>query len=205
MSDERGLGDREIDERNIDERNIDERHIDVREADAPEPDGPLSNHTSAGRWGVPFPYEWDADDLVSRRQLLRWAVGASGALFVVTAGIAGLSLLPERRFGAARAIIPARQLAIGDVHYFSYPGPSDQALLLRLAERRYVAYSGKCTHLSCAVYWDADRGLLRCPCHEGVFEPETGGVLAGPPPRPLPKIALRETDGVLYATGESPS
>jgi len=188
-----------------DERESDEREISRVELARVETGESLSNHTSAERWGVPFPYEWDADDLVSRRQLLRWAVGASGALFAVTAVIAGLSLLPERRFGAARAIIPARKLAIGDVHYFTYPGPSDQALLLRLAERRYVAYSGKCTHLSCAVYWDADRGLLRCPCHEGVFEPETGGVLAGPPPRPLPKIALRETDGVLYATGESPS
>ena len=166
---------------------------------------PLSNHTSAGRWGVPFPYEWDADDLVSRRQVLRWAVGASGALFVVTAGIAGLSLLPERRFGGAHPIIHARDLAVGDVHYFTYPGRTDQAILLRLSERRFAAYSGKCTHLSCAVYWEKERGLLRCPCHEGVFDPETGGVLAGPPPRPLPKIALEERDGVLYATGESPS
>ena len=186
-------------------RESDERESDKRERAPVDADDQLSNHTSAGRWSVPFPYEWDADDLVSRRQLLRWAVGASGALFVVTAGIAGLSLLPERRFGGARAIIPARQLAIGDVHYFTYPGPSDQAILLRLSERRFVAYSGKCTHLSCAMYWDTARGLLRCPCHESAFEPETGSVLAGPPPRPLPKIALRETDGVLYATGETPS
>jgi Rieske Fe-S protein len=174
-------------------------------SDEERTDAPLSNRTSAGRWGVDFPYEWDADELVSRRQLLRWAVGASGALFAVTAGIAGLSLLPERRFGAARAIIPAASLAVGDVHYFTYPDAGNQAILLRLAERRYVAYSGKCTHLSCAVYWAAKDGVLRCPCHEGVFDPETGGVLAGPPPRPLPKIELEERDGVLYATGERPA
>jgi Rieske Fe-S protein len=166
---------------------------------------PLSNHTSAGRWGVEFPYEWDADDLVSRRQLLRWAVGASGALFAATAGIAGLSLVRPRRPDATQAIIRAGSLAVGDVHYFTYPDVGDQAILLRLAERRFVAYSGKCTHLSCAVYWDAEGGLLRCPCHEGVFDPETGGELAGPPPRPLPKIALREEDGMLYATGKTPA
>ena len=52
----------------------------------------LSNRTRAGRWQVEFPYEWDADDLVSRRQILRWAVWASGALFAATAGLAGLTL-----------------------------------------------------------------------------------------------------------------
>jgi Rieske Fe-S protein len=170
-----------------------------------KPDEILSNRTSADRWKVPFPYEWDADDLVSRRQLLGWAVGASGALFAATAGVAGLSLFSGGAAPDAQAIIAATDLAIGDVHYFAYPEVDDQAILLRLAERRYVAYSGKCTHLSCAVYWEAERGLLRCPCHEGLFDPETGGVLAGPPSRPLPRIALRETDGVLYATGRTPA
>jgi Rieske Fe-S protein len=170
-----------------------------------EPGEVLSNHTSADRWKVPFPYEWDADDLVSRRQLLGWAVGASGALFAATAGVAGLSLLTGRKVGERHAIMPASDLAIGDAHYFAYPEVDDQAILLRLAERRYVAYSGKCTHLSCAVYWEAQRGLLRCPCHEGLFDPATGAVLAGPPPRPLPRIALLETDGVLYAMGKTPA
>ena len=31
-----------------------------------------------GRWRATFPYHWDADDLVSRRELLRFAVLASG-------------------------------------------------------------------------------------------------------------------------------
>jgi Rieske Fe-S protein len=178
---------------------------DERGESAMQPDERLSNRSSAARWGVEFPYEWDADDLVSRRQLLRWAVGASGALFAATGGIAALSFLRSHQDGVARALIPTRSLAIGDVHYFAYPGAGDQAILLRLAERRFVAYSGKCTHLSCAVYWEAQRGVLRCPCHEGLFDPETGSVIAGPPPRPLPRIALREQDGMLYATGEVPS
>jgi Rieske Fe-S protein len=84
-----------------------------------------------------------------------------------------------------------------------YPGPEDHAILLRLGANRFVAFSGKCTHLSCAVYWNAEMGKLRCPCHDGLFDPETGGVLAGPPQRPLPSIALREQDGMLYAAGET--
>lgn len=170
-----------------------------------ERDAPLSPRTRAERWRADFPFGWDADDLVSRRQLLQWSVWASGALFASTGLLAALSFLRDRRRGTVRAIVAASAVPVGEAHYFSYPGANDHAILLRLAERRFVAYSGKCTHLSCAVYWDARRGRLLCPCHEGVFHPETGDVLAGPPPRPLPRIALEERDGVLYAMGETPT
>ncbi len=165
----------------------------------------LSNRTRAERWRVEFPFGWDADELVSRRQLLRWSVLASGALFASTGALALLGYARERGRGGRRAIIAAPAVAIGGAHYFNYPGPDDHAILLRLAEHRFVAYSGKCTHLSCAVYWSAERERLLCPCHQGVFHPETGGVLAGPPPRPLPRIALEAENGMLYALKESPS
>ncbi|MBX6333443.1 MAG: ubiquinol-cytochrome c reductase iron-sulfur subunit [Gemmatimonadaceae bacterium] len=170
-----------------------------------EPEEGLSNRARADRWRVEFPYRWDADELVSRRQLLRWSVWASGALFASTGALAVLAYTRERRRGGLRAIVDAAAVPVGGVHYFTYPGPDDPAILLHLSDRRFVAYSGTCTHLSCAVYWDAERRRLRCPCHEGVFHPETGDVLAGPPPRPLPRIALRERDGVLYAVEEPPA
>lgn len=168
-----------------------------------EREEPLSNRTSAARWGVDFPFEWDADELVSRRQLLGWSVGASGALFASTALLAALAFARARVRGSLRAIVESSAVPIGGVHYFTYPGPEDHAILLRLDARRFVAFSGKCTHLSCAVYWNAEMGKLRCPCHEGLFDPETGGVLAGPPQRPLPRIALREQEGMLYAVQET--
>ena len=165
----------------------------------------LSNRTRAGRWQVDFPYEWDADDLVSRRQILRWAVWASGALFAATAGLAGLTLVRDRTRGGEQEIVQAEEVPTGGVHYFHYPGDDDHAILLRLADDRFVAYSGKCTHLSCAVYWDAEREELICPCHEGVFAPETGDVIAGPPPRPLPRITIENRDGTIVAIEEVPN
>lgn len=165
-------------------------------------DAGLSNRTSSGRWDAEFPFEWDADELMSRRQLLQWSVWASGALFAGTGFLAALSYAGRRGGGAPLPIVDAAKVAVGDAHYFTYPGPGDQAILLRLAERRFVAYSGRCTHLSCAVYWDPAQRRLLCPCHNGVFHPETGGVLAGPPTRPLPRITLQESAGVLYAVGE---
>jgi Rieske Fe-S protein len=164
----------------------------------------ISNRERAERWAVEFPYGWDADDAVSRRHLLRWAVMASGALFAATAGLAGLGFLRDRRTVQMRQIVSADELEVGGVHYFDYPGQDNHAILLRLTDDRFVAYSGKCTHLSCAVYWNSDRQILHCPCHEGVFEPETGDPIAGPPTRPLPKIAVRQDNGVIYALEETP-
>jgi len=165
----------------------------------------LSNRTRAGRWQVEFPYEWDADDLVSRRQILRWAVWASGALFAATAGLAGLTLARDQVRGSEKEVIRADEIAPGEVHYFNYPGKDDHAILLRLNDERLVAYSGKCTHLACAVYWNADHEELVCPCHHGVFSPQTGDVIAGPPPRALPRIVIEERDGVIVAIEEVPN
>jgi hypothetical protein len=44
-----------------------------------------------------FPYHWDADDLVSRRELLQFAVYASGALFASTAVLAVVSAVEKFR------------------------------------------------------------------------------------------------------------
>jgi Rieske Fe-S protein len=162
----------------------------------------LSNRTRADRWRVPFPYGWDADELVGRRGLLLWAVMASGALFAATGVLAALSFARERSRGSRQAIVRAADVPPGGVHYFAYPTEEDPAILLHLQDGNFVAFSGKCTHLSCAIYWDAERGKLICPCHEGVFDARSGDVLAGPPPRPLPRIELSEDGGTLYAEAE---
>lgn len=155
------------------------------------------------RWQAEFPYRWDADDFVSRRELLRLAVAASGALFAATAAIVGLDYLRPTTTASRQAIIAANALPPGGVHYFQYPTAEDQAVLLHLPNGRFAAYSGKCTHLSCAVYYDKDRNQLLCPCHEGVFDPQTGVPVAGPPQRALPKITIRQDGTMLYAVEEA--
>jgi Rieske Fe-S protein len=160
-----------------------------------------ASRTWADSWRADFPYGWDADELVSRRWLLRFVVYTSGALFAATTVLAALGLI--RRPEQAPATLIAR---VGDVpasgaHYFRYPGPEDEAVLLRLPDGRFAAYSQKCTHLSCSVFYETDKSRLYCPCHEGVFDPVTGEPVAGPPSRRLPKIVLRREGDALYAVG----
>jgi Rieske Fe-S protein len=100
-----------------------------------------------------------------------------------------------------RRIASLDQLAVGGVLTFTYPGPEDDCVLVRTGDDRLVAYSQKCTHLSCAVRPRVEQGTVHCPCHEGYFDLRSGRPIAGPPRRPLDLVRLQLQDGVVYATG----
>ena len=169
----------------------------------PESRPPRRRRTRKERWQTDFPYDWEQDAVVSRRELLRLAVLTSGALFAGTLVLTFLGRRDDRRRGEPRAIAGALDLPEGDALYFNYPGDDDQAVLLNLPGQGFVAYSQKCTHLSCSVYF-SDKSELICPCHDGKFDPRTGEPTAGPPERPLPRIQLEERDGQLFAIEEQP-
>lgn len=65
------------------------------------------------------------------------------------------------------------------------------------------AYSAVCTHFSCIVKWDQEDQVIYCPCHDGFFDPETGEVLAGPPPLPLEAVPLTLEDDEIYLGGSA--
>jgi Rieske Fe-S protein len=163
------------------------------------------NRAQLEQWRAEFPYHWDADELVSRRELLQFAVYTSGALFASTALLAllgGLERLQNKSAMPVVRIATTAELPSGKALYFNYPGPADQAILLHLPKgNNFVAYSQRCTHLSCAVYFQPEHDRLYCPCHDGVFDPQTGAPIAGPPQRRLGQIALRLEGDVLYAIG----
>jgi len=156
------------------------------------------------QWQSEFPYHWDADELTSRRDLLQFAVYASGTLFLGTALLAMLRRFLPVRETAAKEIARIAEIPHDEAVYFHYPGPEDQAMLLRLESGRFVAYSQTCTHLSCSVYFQKEQNRLFCPCHEGVFDTRTGQPIAGPPVRPLSRITLQANGDKLYAIGVEP-
>jgi len=63
------------------------------------------------------------------------------------------------------------------------------------------AYSAVCTHFACIVKWDAGRGQIACPCHEGYFAVEDGAVIAGPPPAGLTPLAITVEGEEIYLGG----
>lgn len=60
------------------------------------------------------------------------------------------------------------------------------------------AFSAICTHLGCIVFWNKSKKVIHSPCHDGLFNPVTGNVVAGPPPRPLPAYELAIKNGQVY-------
>ena len=101
-------------------------------------------------------------------------------------------------------IANAGEIPVGGVKLFQYPKPGEQCILIRTAEDAYVAYSQKCTHLSCAVFYSRAHDRLECPCHQGYFSVKDGSVLQGPPTRPLPRVVLERSGEELVAIRMEP-
>jgi len=106
---------------------------------------------------------------------------------------------PPKKIEGAEGVMP------GSFLNFSYPGPSDPAVLVRTADGESFAYSRKCAHLGCSIEFDSQRRCLVCPCHRGAYDARTGQVMYGPPPRPLDQILLQmRAGGELWAVGQTP-
>lgn len=153
-------------------------------------------------WREDFPIDWPQDHYVERRDFMRFLVLTSAALVIGQLWIAGQNWLRRRRgLLEIQRVASLADIPVGGSLIFPYPGEADHCVLVRLSERELVAYSQKCTHLSCAVIPEPDRNHLHCPCHEGFFDLRSGSPTAGPPRRPLPRVMLEIRGRELYATG----
>ena len=142
------------------------------------------------------------EQYIGRRHMAKFLTLTSLSMFA-----GNLWLLARSLFSSGHRAFPAIRIAmvgeipVGGVKLFLYPGPSEQCILVRIGERAYAAYSQKCTHLSCAVYYAKEKNRLECPCHEGYFSVQDGAVLQGPPRRPLPRVILEQHGSDLVAVG----
>lgn len=177
-----------------------------------QPEAPLRRQVAPShdirdepQWRAEFPYRWRDDDVVTRRDTLRFLVGGAGALFVATAvldAIAHIADVTSARPDHIVAVAKTGELAVNESKVFTFPDQFGQGILINLPDKGLVAYSDVCTHLSCAVLYQGDGKHLFCPCHEGLFDVSTGNVLAGPPTRPLPIIELSVQGDTIYAVRE---
>jgi nitrite reductase/ring-hydroxylating ferredoxin subunit len=154
------------------------------------------------RWRQDFPIDWPEDHYVARRDFTKFMVLTSFAFVVGQAWIFAQNIMRQGRGKPPmRPIAPLNKLAIGQSLSFEYPDEHDSCILVRTGENHFVAFSQKCTHLSCAVVPEPEKKRFFCPCHNGSFDIETGTPLAGPPRRPLPRIQLQIVNDMIYAAG----
>lgn len=151
------------------------------------------------KWRADFPLTSRGEDEVTRREFVRFLVLASGGFAVGNVALAAWTSLRSINTGEARPIVPLDQVPPGTAHLFGYPTSDEPAILVHLPDGQLRAWSQKCTHLGCVVYYQPDRGEMVCPCHEGHFDATTGDARSGPPQRPLGRIDVENRAGVVWA------
>ncbi len=153
-------------------------------------------------WQDEFSVHSADERYVTRRQFTKFLVLTSLAMFVGQVWILVKSWFARQPEALPHQVVARKgEIEVGEVKLFTYPTAQDHCIMVRTAPDVYVAYSQKCTHLSCAVYYSKESNRLLCPCHNGFFSVDDGSVLAGPPPRSLPKVLIAVRGDELVATG----
>jgi len=153
-------------------------------------------------WKSDFPIRQSEEHRVSRRQFALFAC-CSAAVFGAT-WLAKDEVLAPRVPTKPRFVARLDEIPVGGSKLFRYPTEADPCILIRLAPDRLVAYSQSCTHLRCPVHFNPRSNQLVCPCHEGSFEADDGRVLAGPPPRALPRYPIEVRDQEIWVLPPRP-
>ena len=157
--------------------------------------------SSAPLWQDEFSVFTADERYVNRRQFTKFLTLTSLAMFAGNLWILARSLFRRAPSYAVQDVAALNEIPVGGVKLFSYPAATDPCILVRTSAETYVGYSQKCTHLSCAVYYEHQENRLACPCHQGYFSAADGSVLQGPPQRPLPRVMLENRAGRLVAIG----
>lgn len=76
----------------------------------------------------------------------------------------------------------------------SYRG---QPVLVLNVDGDIRVFSAICSHEGCLADWNANLGIIHCPCHDGRFGVE-GEVISGPPPAPLIRFESRVEEGKVF-------
>lgn len=152
-------------------------------------------------WKEEFSVHSADERYVTRRQLSKFLVLTSFGMFVGNVWILVRSLFWKAPDSPQQVVATYGEIPVGGVKLFAYPAKEDHCILVRTGDSEFVAYSQKCTHLSCAVYYSREKDRLECPCHQGFFSIKDGAVLQGPPSRPLRQIVLEPRGEQLIATG----
>src|SRR5436189_6397978 len=88
------------------------------------------------QWREEFPYPWDEDEIITRRDTLRFLLAGSGALFLATGALAIIGNLPKGENVQAVPIAKVGELAENDRRYFDIPYIYGQCIYILFTSKR---------------------------------------------------------------------
>jgi nitrite reductase/ring-hydroxylating ferredoxin subunit len=157
--------------------------------------------SSTPLWRDEFPVHTADERYVNRRQFTKFLTLTSFGMLVGNLWIFARSAFHRAPTYPRMKVVAADAIPVGGVKIFSFPTADDPCILVRTGNDSFAAFSQKCTHLSCAVYFEKEQNRLECPCHQGFFSIADGSVIQGPPQRALPRVLLDNENGYLVAIG----
>lgn len=137
---------------------------------------------------------------LTRRRLTEILIGLV-ALFLASGAVAAIldylwpKTVPVSEVSEVK-IAAVDDVPTGSATKFTFNGKA--AVLLHMPAG-FRAFGAVCTHLGCIAQWKPDENDIVCPCHLGRYDPNTGAVISGPPPSPLPVIDIAVREGAVYA------
>ena len=141
---------------------------------------------------------------VSRRGFVKYALlGFSGLATAVGVATPIVAYLWPPRQGAGGGgervnVASTADLPAGTGEVFSVA--NKPVIVIHTPDGDYVALSATCTHLGCILFWDVERQVIACPCHEAYFN-TIGDVISGPPPSPLDEYRVQVEGDQIYVEG----
>jgi cytochrome b6-f complex iron-sulfur subunit len=135
---------------------------------------------------------------MKRRRFLKIVLAFLGSITVfsfVFSILKFLTALPTRAADAKKLAIRKSEIPSGEAKNIIYQ--NSPAVIINRPDKGFIALSRTCTHLGCLVEFNKSRQILICPCHAGTYDLD-GGVVSGPPPKPLTAIPLKiEGDTII--------
>lgn len=153
--------------------------------------------------GLPSSPEGQTNHNPARRNFVKTLLGFSviATLGGVLTPIIGYLFPPARQAGERGNRVRVASLAeLQASGGLVVPAEGKPVVLTYSQSANVRAFSAICTHLACVVRWERAGGYILCPCHDGRFNAQTGAVISGPPPGPLPPRDVSVDGDDIYVT-----
>lgn len=136
----------------------------------------------------------------TRRRFIRYLLGFSvvSTLALVAAPVVSFLAPPKESSTGGSGKVPAGTTADIPLGKGKVVAMGSKPVIVVNTEQGVKAFSAICTHLGCIVAYDDANSVIACPCHAGKFNPQTGAVVAGPPPAPLPPVTVSVEGDTIY-------
>ena len=126
-----------------------------------------------------------------RRSFLVKIVGGIGAAVAISTIYPVIKYIvpPVKQFSNLNELVVGKASEVPENSGKIFQFNKDKVIVIN-DNGQLTACSAVCTHLGCLVHWDNAQNLISCPCHGAKYK-QTGEIISGPQPLPLPSFKAR--------------